>query len=117
MRQITIDRLIGLLAPHEPPCISLYQPTHRHHPENQQDPIRFRNLVKAIETALGQKYPRRETRPLLAPFHALAEDRAFWNHACDGLAVLGSPMQMSWSSGNRLTLSNAAGSIALARLP
>ena len=35
----------------------------------------------------------------------------------DGLAVLGSPMQMSWSSGNRLTLSNAAGSIALARLP
>ncbi|HJU77141.1 MAG TPA: META domain-containing protein, partial [Sphingomicrobium sp.] len=31
----------------------------------------------------------------------------------DGLAVLGSPMRMSWISGNRLTLSNAAGSIAL----
>jgi len=28
-----------LLVTHEPPCISLYQPTHRQHPENQQDPI------------------------------------------------------------------------------
>jgi heat shock protein HslJ len=31
----------------------------------------------------------------------------------EGLAVLGSPMRMSWSSGSRLTLSNSAGSIAL----
>jgi heat shock protein HslJ len=31
----------------------------------------------------------------------------------DGVAALGAPMRMSWSSGNRLTLSNAAGSIAL----
>ena len=30
-----------------------------------------------------------------------------------GLAVLSAPMRISWSSGNRLTLSNAAGSIAL----
>jgi hypothetical protein len=27
-----------LLADHEPPCLSLYQPTHRSHPEKQQDP-------------------------------------------------------------------------------
>ena len=31
-------------------CLSLYQPTHRRHPDNQQDPIRFRHLVKALET-------------------------------------------------------------------
>jgi hypothetical protein len=77
-----------LLADHEPPCLSLYQPTHRHHPENQQDPIRFRNLVKAMEASLRQKYAARETRPLLARFHALADDQAFWNHTLDGLAVL-----------------------------
>ena len=29
----------------EPPCLSLYQPTHRHHPDNLQDPIRFRNRM------------------------------------------------------------------------
>jgi hypothetical protein len=47
--------------------------------------------VKALEASLRQKYAAREARPLLAPFHALADDHAFWNHALDGLAVLGGP--------------------------
>jgi Bacterial archaeo-eukaryotic release factor family 3 len=76
------------LDAYEPPCLSLYQPTHRRHPENQQDPIRFRNLVKALEESLLQKYPMRETQPLLDPFLELADDRDFWNHTIDGLAVL-----------------------------
>jgi len=78
-----------LLRPHEPPCISIYQPTYRGHPENKQDPIRFRNLVKKVEESLRQKYPTREVQPLLEPFEALAIDRGFWNHTLDGLAVLG----------------------------
>lgn len=78
----------GLLDASEPPCLSLYQPTHRHHPENQQDPIRFRNLVKALEESLLRKYPTREVQPLLDPFLALADDHDFWNHTLDGLAVL-----------------------------
>jgi heat shock protein HslJ len=32
-----------------------------------------------------------------------------------GFSVLGQPMRMSWKSGTRLTLTNAAGSIALER--
>lgn len=77
-----------LLADHEPPCLSLYQPTHRHYPDNQQDRIRFRNLVKRLEASLQQNYAARDTRPLLAPFYTLADDRTFWNHTLDGLAVL-----------------------------
>lgn len=76
---------------HQPPCLSLYQPTHRSHPENKQDPIRFRNLVKELEASLRQKYPAVETRLLLEPFEALAHDDPFWNHTLDGLAVLGGP--------------------------
>ena len=34
-----------------------------------------------------------------------------------GLAVLNRPMQMRWSSGRQLTLTNGAGSIALERAP
>ena len=83
------DNAAGLWEPREPPCLSLYQPTHRHRPDNQQDPIRFRNLVKALEESLLEKYPKREIRPLLDPFLALADDRDFWNHTLDGLAVLG----------------------------
>lgn len=89
MRQISVEGFRELLAPQEPPCISLYQPTHRHHPDNQQDPIRFRNLVKEVEASLRSKHPTREVRPLLEPFHALAENTPFWNHTLDGLAVLG----------------------------
>ena len=82
---------IANLADHQPPCLSLYQPTHRSHPENKQDPIRFRNLIKDLEVSLRQKYPTVETRLLLKPFEALAKNREFWNHTLDGLAVLSGP--------------------------
>jgi hypothetical protein len=71
--------------------LSLYQPTHRSHPEKQQDPIRYRNLVKSMEQALRRQYPASDARTLLAPLHALADDERFWNHARDGLAVLAAP--------------------------
>ena len=88
---LTIKALAELASVRQPPCLSLYQPTHRHRPENQQDPIRFRNLVKELETLLRQKYPAAETQLLLEPFEALAHDHDFWNYTLDGLAVLGGP--------------------------
>jgi hypothetical protein len=88
---LTNEVLAGFLSDHEPPCLSLYQSTHRRHPENQQDPVRFRNLVKELEASLRQKYPTAEARLLLEPFDALAHDAEFWNHTLDGLAVLGGP--------------------------
>lgn len=91
MHSLANDYATGLLDAPEPPCLSLYQPTHRHHPDNLQDPIRFRNLIKAFEQSLRQKYATREVKPLLEPFQALAEDRGFWNYTLDGLAALGAP--------------------------
>jgi len=85
----TPESLAELVAFSQPPCLSLYQPTHRHHPENQQDPIRFKKLVKVLEESLAKAYPATETRRLLAPYEALAADREFWNHTLDGLVVLG----------------------------
>jgi hypothetical protein len=87
----TLDKnaIAEVLGDYEPPCLSLYQTTHRRHPENQQDPIRFGNLVKKLEESLLQKYPADEIQPLLEPFLALADDRDFWNHTLDGLAALG----------------------------
>jgi hypothetical protein len=80
----------GLLEACKPPCLSLYQLTHRHYPENRQDQIRFRNLVKLLDESLQQKYPVHEIQPLLNPFLALADDRDFWKYTLNGLAVLGS---------------------------
>jgi len=90
MISLTKESLTELLSP-RPPCLSLYQPTHRRHPENRQDPIRFRNLVKQLEASLLQAYPTSEARLLLKPFEALEHDHDFWNQTLDGLAVLGAP--------------------------
>lgn len=86
---LTNELLAKLSSDNQAPCLSLYQPTHRRHPENQQDPIRFRNLVNELGASLRQKYPTAEAQTLLEPFDALANDAEFWNHTLDGLAVLG----------------------------
>src|SRR6185312_14496998 len=92
----TVDLLANdyphaILAGHAAPCLSLYQPTHRRHPEKLQDPIRFGNLVRQLTQSLHKKYPQRDAAPLLAPLQALANDSRFWNRTLDGLAVLVAP--------------------------
>lgn len=91
MRQLTTDYLQALRSSREPPCISLYQPTHRHHPDNQQDPIRYRNLRRDMENSLREKYPARDIRALIDKYQVLETDDEFWNHRTDGLAILSSP--------------------------
>ncbi len=88
MNTLDADFAAGLFDDGEAPCLSLYQPTHRHHPDNRQDPIRFGNLVKELEESLLQSLPKDEVLPLLEPFRTMEDDRDFWNHTLDGLAVL-----------------------------
>jgi hypothetical protein len=86
------DYKSGRLEAAQPPCLSLYQPTHRTYPDKQQDPIRFRNLLRELEESLRREYATRDVRPLLEPFERLAEDTDFWRtRTLDGLAVLGAP--------------------------
>jgi len=86
---LTRDTLVELLAEQHAPCLSLYQPTHRSFPQRQQDPVRYKNLVKQLEASLQQQFPEAECKKLLRPFFDLADDVEFWNHPRDGLAVLG----------------------------
>src|SRR3954447_21450557 len=88
MNSFLNDWMAGVFSNAKPPCLSLYQPTHRHHPDNQQDPIRFRNLTRELERSLRQKHPDRNARLLLRPFQILAGDRDFRDYTPDGLAVL-----------------------------
>lgn len=89
MHALTIESLKALTALASPPCLSLYQPTHRSHPDSRQDPIRFRQNIEALATSLRQAQPKADIQTLLAPFHLLADDETFWNHALDGLAIFG----------------------------
>ncbi|MBL0171710.1 MAG: hypothetical protein IPP90_13490 [Gemmatimonadaceae bacterium] len=91
MDNLERDLASGALNGCTPPCLSLYQPTHRHHPENQQDPIRFRTMVKRLEASLRETSAAEAVDTLLAPFLALAGDHDFWSRAQDGVAVFGAP--------------------------
>jgi hypothetical protein len=73
-------------------CISLYMPTHHVGADIQQEPIRLKNLLSAAESqlaALGKRTP--EIRQLLAPARALIDNRQFWQHQSEGLALFLAP--------------------------
>ena len=84
---VTASALDELKGQQRPPCISIYLPTHRSYPDNQQDTIRFRNLLKQAEESLSAVYSAKESKELLKPCFELADDKPFWNCAQDGLAV------------------------------
>ncbi len=89
MTLLTRELIQELLSVSRTPCLSLYMPTHRSHPEKIQDPIRFKNLVKSLEGSLLKQYSANEVKKFLEPFKTLSYNNEFWNHTSDGLAVLG----------------------------
>ncbi len=91
MHHLTIEHLTNLRQDQKLPCISLYQPTHRHLPDSLKDPIGFRNLLKEMEISLNQRYSSEESHSAMRKFQELAHDETFWNHRTDGLAILSSP--------------------------
>lgn len=90
VRPTTAD-LRALLAPHQPPCISLYEPTHRSYPaSSQEDPVRYRNLLHRAEESLRKRYPARQIQPVVRKLEQFASDTDFWIQAVSGLAIFGS---------------------------
>jgi hypothetical protein len=74
------------------PCVSMYMPTLTGGQQSQQNPIRFRNLLKQSQARLvdvGLRTP--EARELLAPARRLQNDSLFWNHQSKGFALFISP--------------------------
>jgi hypothetical protein len=85
---VTLDQIKELAQQTASPSISIFLPTHRAGRETQQDPIRFKNLLRDAEKQLlGSGMGPREASALLQPAQALLDDADFWNHQHDGLAV------------------------------
>jgi hypothetical protein len=68
------------------PAVSILMTTHRTHPDNQQDPIRLKNLVKEATDRLHSEFSAREVQPLLDRLHTLVEE-IDPQHNLDGLAL------------------------------
>jgi hypothetical protein len=68
--------------------VSIYMPTHRAGRDQQQDPIRFKNLMIEAEKKLMEYGVRRpEIQEMTRPAEDLLLDRDFWQHPGDGLAA------------------------------
>ena len=72
------------------PLISLYQPIHRSFPDNKQDPIVFKNLLRIIENSLKQITEIDSIDSIMKPFYELSDDEDIWNNTSRGLAVFAS---------------------------
>ncbi|MBN2083934.1 MAG: hypothetical protein JW748_01830 [Anaerolineales bacterium] len=88
MESLTVEQIKVLAQQTANPSISMYLPTHRAGQDTQQDPIRFKNLLRDAEKELlGGGMGPRAVRELLQPAQALLEDSNFWNHQYEGLVV------------------------------
>ena len=89
MDKITLDQLRQtFLGRHSGWCASLFMPTHRAGRDTEQDPIRFKNLLRQAEERLLAKGMRQaQVQNLLKGPQRLLQDQAFWRRQSDGLAI------------------------------
>jgi Bacterial archaeo-eukaryotic release factor family 6 len=87
MSLLSLDEFKALVEQSGPGCISLYMPTVQAGPEVQQNPIRFKNLIRQAEARLQEQgLSRTEALEQLQPVLGLDKDE-FWQHQSQGLAV------------------------------
>src|SRR5512135_3717456 len=80
--------LKSLIAQQGKWSVSLYMPTQRVGREQQQDPVRLKNLLAEAETKLLANGLRRpEVQRLMRPAEELLWRDSFWRHPSDGLAI------------------------------
>lgn len=88
MDRFSQTELRSLIEQAQGECVSIYLPTHRVKEEAQQDPIRLKNLLRDAERNLaGRDYDAAAAREILQPAFDLLEDRSFWQHQGQGLAL------------------------------
>jgi len=89
MDRITFEQLGQIFVDSHPGlCVSLYMPAHRAGRETEQDPIRFKNLLRQAEERLQAEGIRSaDARNFLKEPQRLLQDQSFWRHQSDGLAL------------------------------
>ncbi|NJN08246.1 MAG: hypothetical protein HC815_09705 [Richelia sp. RM1_1_1] len=87
MKLLSIDELKSLVTIPEDICVSIYLPTVKLGVETQQNPIRFKNLLRTAEEQLINRGIRpQDAKDLLKPAQRI-DEYEFWQHQSDGLAI------------------------------
>ena len=80
--------LLQLVDDYEPPCLSLYMPTHAVEPDRKQDEIHLRNLMQEAEKLLvEQETPPQRVKQFLSSVERLPQDLNSWRRRSTVLAV------------------------------
>lgn len=70
------------------PHVSIFLPTVRAGAETQQNPIRYKNLLREAQNRLADRgLEKDEIEEMLEPARELVDDFDFWQHQHEGLAV------------------------------
>jgi hypothetical protein len=92
MDALNHDDLRNLLDTTGKWCVSIYMPTVRVGAEVQQNPIRYKNMLRQAEDQLARLEMRKpDIDRLLRPAYALLDDPEVWRNASDGMAIFAHP--------------------------
>lgn len=68
------DQLVALAEEKNAPCVTISFNTHRTLPNNQQDPIKLKNLIREAEERILKDYDKREVSSLLEKLNKLPDE-------------------------------------------
>ncbi len=68
------------------PCVSILMPTHRHFPDNKQDPLRLKNLINLATKRLNEEFSKDEVKQILDKINEINQSIDI-NNFLDGLAI------------------------------
>ncbi|RAL20235.1 hypothetical protein DL240_17800 [Lujinxingia litoralis] len=82
-----------LVGVHEAPAISIYMPVERREMTGKVNRLKLRGHIDEVEGRLraADLLNEEERRRLLESLYAMAEERDFWNHSGEGVAIFASP--------------------------
>jgi len=89
VNQLSVDELRDLIEQAQGVCISIYMPTVKLGAETQQNPIRFKNVIRQAETQLQEYNPELRNSDISKFFQAAQDldQEEFWQHQNEGLAL------------------------------
>lgn len=88
MDMLTIEKLQELTTQSGEICVSIYLPTLTKGAEAQQGSIRLKNLLREAEQKLSaSSFRTPDKAEILKPAETLINDREFWQHQSNGLAI------------------------------
>lgn len=76
------------------PVVSIYCPTHRTSPDNKQDVLVYKNLIKEVEDKLNLILTKKEVTGFVSLLDELRQAKEFWINTLDGVCVFSDGHQM-----------------------